>query len=90
MDLNALIGHLIGPSGGIFAGGMITGAFVIWRFIFPKVMESRIQAMQVTVDYHERRIGELEEELAPWREWQKKSVEKALNAKKAFEEGLDE
>ena len=67
MNEREFIGHLIGPTGGIFALGMIVGVVVTWaanmKIVGPFVQRAHaaeMKAMQAQITGLEARIKELE------------------------------
>lgn len=67
MDERDVIGHLLGPSGGTFALGMLVGSVLMWianlKVINPYVQRAHtaeMSAMQARITALELRIKELE------------------------------
>lgn len=67
MGEQEVIGHLLGPSGGTFALGMLVGSICMWyanlKIVNPYVTKAHvaeIAAMQARIDAMEYRIKELE------------------------------
>lgn len=67
MTEDQVIGHLLGPSGGTFALGMLVGSISMWflnlKIVNPYVTRAHvaeIAAMQARIDAMEYRIKELE------------------------------
>lgn len=68
MDEQSVINHLLGPTGGVFALGLLTGAVIMWvanlKMIAPYIQRAHaaeMDAMSKKIALLEARIGALEQ-----------------------------
>lgn len=74
MDAERFVDVILGPTGGVFALGFITGVFVAFRWLAPRLYSGKIQGMEM-------RIADLEKEIAPYREFKESMAMQAMQAK---------
>jgi len=74
MDAGRFVELFLGPSGGLFGLGFLTGAFVAFKWIAPRLYGAELRAMR-------REIDELREEIAPYREFKENMALNAMQAK---------
>lgn len=68
MDEQSVVNHLLGPNGGIFALGLLTGAAIMWvanlKMIAPYIQRAHtaeMDAMRKQIQLLENRINALEQ-----------------------------
>jgi hypothetical protein len=88
MGEDQIVNHLLGPSGGIFALGMLAGSVAMWamnlKLVAPYVQRAHaaeMQAMQARIGSLEVRIKELEAFEARYMELLERHSSKTLHPK---------
>lgn len=75
MDAERFVDLILGPTGGVFALGFLTGVFVTFKWVAPRLYSGKIQGMEL-------RIEDLEREIAPYRDFKESIALDAMNAKR--------
>lgn len=70
-----IIGHILGPSGGLFAFGFITGCLLGWKVSVKYFYTPKIDALI-------KKIDELESKLEPYMAFEHRLVSETLEAKR--------
>ncbi len=71
MSWDTFMEHLLGPSGGLFALGLMIGAGASLRWAAPYLFMPQIRALQL-------RVSELEAEIAPYRKFKEEAAQAAM------------